>query len=403
MRILLHDYSGHPFQVQLSRELARRGHEVLHVYCSSYRTGTGALCRVEGDPAGFAVEPVDLGEPFDKYSFLRRVRQERRYGLGFREVAARFGPEVVVSANAPLLSQSLIQSWCVREQCRFIFWQQDVYSTAMRNAARSRLGSLGATLGRTFVEMERRMLRRSDAVVCISEDFVPVLRSWGIPPQLVTVVENWAPIEELPLREKDNPWAREHGLADRRVLLYSGTLGIKHNPELLLRLAQDQRDRTDTVVAVVSEGLGADWLRSRSRDLGLSNLMILPFQSFERFSEVLATGDVLLAILEADAGVFSVPSKVLTYHCAARPILAALPRENLAARLIRRNGSGIVVEPTDATAFLAGARSLIGDEALQVRMGERARSYAVRTFDIARIGDTFEEIVCGSGHAGIGA
>ncbi len=30
MRILVHDYSGHPFQAQLSRELARRGHDVVH-------------------------------------------------------------------------------------------------------------------------------------------------------------------------------------------------------------------------------------------------------------------------------------------------------------------------------------------------------------------------------------
>ena len=28
MHLVLHDYSGHPFQVQLSRELARRGHDV---------------------------------------------------------------------------------------------------------------------------------------------------------------------------------------------------------------------------------------------------------------------------------------------------------------------------------------------------------------------------------------
>jgi len=30
MRIGIHDFSGHPFQVQLSRELASRGHEVVH-------------------------------------------------------------------------------------------------------------------------------------------------------------------------------------------------------------------------------------------------------------------------------------------------------------------------------------------------------------------------------------
>jgi hypothetical protein len=36
MRILISDYSGHPFQVQLSRELARRGHGVTHSYSTGF-------------------------------------------------------------------------------------------------------------------------------------------------------------------------------------------------------------------------------------------------------------------------------------------------------------------------------------------------------------------------------
>ncbi len=39
MRILVHDYSGHPFQAQLSRELARRGHDVVHSTCTAYVSG----------------------------------------------------------------------------------------------------------------------------------------------------------------------------------------------------------------------------------------------------------------------------------------------------------------------------------------------------------------------------
>src|ERR1700684_4696664 len=36
LRLVIHDYSGHPGQVHLSRELARRGHHVEHQYCASY-------------------------------------------------------------------------------------------------------------------------------------------------------------------------------------------------------------------------------------------------------------------------------------------------------------------------------------------------------------------------------
>src|SRR2546421_3140678 len=60
LRIVVHDYSGHPFQAQLSRELARRGHEVLHLHCPGYHSGKGALERTAADPPGFEVEPVRL-------------------------------------------------------------------------------------------------------------------------------------------------------------------------------------------------------------------------------------------------------------------------------------------------------------------------------------------------------
>ena len=38
-RIVVHDYSGHPGQAQLSRALAARGYEVTHQHCPAYATG----------------------------------------------------------------------------------------------------------------------------------------------------------------------------------------------------------------------------------------------------------------------------------------------------------------------------------------------------------------------------
>ena len=72
-------------------------------------------------------------------------------------------------------------------------------------------------------------------------------------------IENWAPVDELPARPRENEWARRHGLDGKPVLLYSGTLGLKHDPGLLHRLAEAL---PEVAVVVASEGLGADWLPS---------------------------------------------------------------------------------------------------------------------------------------------
>ena len=69
MRIVVNDYSGHPFQIELSRELARRGHSVLHLYSADFQTPKGDLLRKPEDPDGFAIKGVTLGEPFQKLCF----------------------------------------------------------------------------------------------------------------------------------------------------------------------------------------------------------------------------------------------------------------------------------------------------------------------------------------------
>src|SRR2546430_4379205 len=187
---------------------------------------------------------------------------------------------------------------------------------------------------------------------------VPLLRRWGIEEAGTAVIENWAPLDELPVLSRDNEWAREHALVDRLVFLYSGTLGFKHDPSLLLELARWARGH-EAVVAVVSEGPGSDWLAREGADE--QGLLLLPYQPYERLPEVLAAADVLVALLEPEAGTFSVPSKVLTYLCAGRPLLVSVSADNLAAHVIERSGGGLVVPPREPQALVAAAAELHAD------------------------------------------
>ncbi|MBI3452498.1 MAG: glycosyltransferase family 4 protein [Rhodospirillales bacterium] len=391
MKILVHDYAGHPFQVQLSRHLARRGHEVLHVFSTFFQTPRGSLARQPDDPPGFAVRGLDIGAPFEKYNFFKRVFQERAYGRRLAETIAGFRPDVVLSANTPLDAQAAALKAARVAGAGFVFWIQDLYSVAIYRILRQRLPVIGGPIGRRYMALEKRLVRRSDHVVAITDDFAPILGEWGVAAGRLTVIENWAPLDELPARPRDNAWAAEHGLAGKLVFMYSGTLGLKHNPDLMLQLAHRYQSRPEVRIVVISEGLGADWLRERAQ--GLENFQLLPFQPFARMPEVIASGDILMAVLEPEAGVFSVPSKVLTYFCAGRPLLTAIPAENLAARIIGRIRAGLVAPPGDGPAFLAAADRLVNDAALRAELGKNALDYARKTFDIDAIGTRFEGIL----------
>jgi glycosyltransferase involved in cell wall biosynthesis len=241
--------------------------------------------------------------------------------------------------------------------------------------------------------MEKRSALDSSRVIAISEDFMPVLESWEVPRNHMDMIPNWASLADLPTTPKTNAWSLDHGLADRFVFLYSGTLGLKHDPELLLDLAKAWRTDPEVRVVVISEGLGADWLRKEASLQCLSNILILPYQAPDRYAEVLGSADVLTAVLDEAAGQFSVPSKVLSYHCAARPILAAIPKDNQAARLIEEVGSGIVVAAGDSQAFLDASTQLRTSADERQFRSDRGRAYAVATFDISAIGSRFDQLL----------
>ena len=383
MRILLHDYSGHAFLVQLARRLARDGHQVLHVHFPGFQTPKGALARLPDDPPGFETRGLALPGQFAKYSYFRRLGQELAYGRKLAATIHDWKPEIVFSANATLDPQHAAWRAAKRLGVPFVFWVQDINSVAIARILARKLPLLGRAIGWRYTALEAKLLRGSARAIVITEDFVPILERWGLPRARIDVLENWAPREDLPAQPRDNPWARAHGLAGGLVFLYAGTIGLKHDPGLLMALAERFRDRPDIRIAVVSEGIGADWLRARAAHL--PNLVLLPFQPFEALPQVVASGDVLMAVLEPDAGIYSVPSKVLTYLCAGRPLLAAMPAENLASRILLREEAGLVVPPGDRAAFVGAAGRLAGDPALRARLARNGLAYADRSFDIAAV------------------
>jgi putative colanic acid biosynthesis glycosyltransferase WcaI len=401
MLVLIHDYAGHPFQIQLSRSLARRGHHVVHAYCGSTLTPRGSLSPSAAEEGRLTVESLDLDEQIEKNSLLRRRAQEARYGHLLQRLIDSVGPDVVVSGNTPSEPQRRAARFCSRQGIPFVSWVQDIYGIAARKILEKKLGLAGKMVGNYFIRLDKQAFRLSSAVIVITEDFIPTLRDWGVPAARLHYVPNWAPLDECEMRLKDNAWSRQYGLHDKRVLLYSGTLGMKHNPGLLVQLAQKVQNRADARLVVISEGGASDWLRQEKTRLGLTNLMLLKFQPFEVLPDVLGAADVLLAILERDAGAFSVPSKVLTYLCAGRPLLLSVPIENLAARIVQAQRAGLVVAPEDEEQFVEAALTCLDDPRLRAELGANGRRYAEQHFDIDQITDRFESIfesVRSSGH-----
>ena len=393
-RLVVHDYSGHPGQAQLSRALARRGFDVTHQHCPSYATGKGSLQIEPGDPATLSFEPCSMEGAFAKYAAFTRIRQELSHGRRAARAIAAKEPAVAVISNVPLLAHSVLARRLARRGVPMVFWHQDIYSEAIGSAARRQLPIVGPLIARLAERLERTIARRSAAVVAISPTFLERLATWGVADK-ATVVPNWAPIDELPVCAADNSWRSRLGLCGHPVVLYSGTLGLKHDPSVLALIAERLRtSHPGARVVVISEGKGRDWLEDWKRDRGASadNLVLLDFQPYEDLPAVMGSADVLVAVLEPDASRFSVPSKVLTYLCAGRAIVGVLPADNSVAEILLTQGAGVVVDPARRDEVASEVARLLDDEACRGAMGRAGRRYAERAFSPETAADRFVEV-----------
>src|SRR6185312_7239967 len=120
MRLVLHDYPGHAFPIQLSRALAARGHDVLHLYFADFQSPRGPLAPRADDPPGLTIQALSLDRPFKKYDFVSRALAERAYGRVLVETVRIFRPEVVLGGNSPLDPQAMLQRLCRTQGIDFV-------------------------------------------------------------------------------------------------------------------------------------------------------------------------------------------------------------------------------------------------------------------------------------------
>lgn len=382
MRLVVNDYAGHPFQYQLSGQLASMGYDVDHAYCCTNLTPHADF---DQPGEGLSVHPISVGRTFNKYRPLRRAFDELVYGIKSARLIGR-QTDVVMASNVPLLSLAVLWSWAWVLRVRRVLWLQDFQAGLARKVIGSPRWSWALSL---FSALERWLVRRSDHVVAISPGFEEEIRRLG--QDHCTMIRNWAPLRAPSADSGPNRWADRHDLLDATVFMYTGTLGTKHRPDLLLALAERFRSADDVKVVVVSEGPAAEELKGSAQAAGLKNMVFLPFQEHSDLPDVLASADVLVALLDQDAAALSVPSKVLSYLSAGRPILASIPAANDAANVVAQSGSGLVAFSDEQ--FLQYGAQLRDDVELRARFGAAGAAYAATAFDVESITPRFVAVL----------
>lgn len=243
--------------------------------------------------------------------------------------------------------------------------------------------------------LEMEMYEVSDAIIVLSDGFRRTLTGRGVAAEKVHVVPVWLSSDVISPMDRDTMWRRELLIPkDKFVVLYAGTLGLVSGAEVAVQAAEILRTDGQIQFLFVGEGRIRESLELLARNRRLDNVRFLPFQPRRRLSEVQASADVSLVTLGPGRGRTSVPSKVLGYMAAGRPVIASVDADCDTAELVRRSGAGIVVAPGDAKELARGILELRADRARRRELGAAGRRAFERQFSRDQVLHQFEQVLC---------
>ncbi|MHB8642315.1 MAG: glycosyltransferase family 4 protein [Gaiellaceae bacterium] len=230
-------------------------------------------------------------------------------------------------------------------------WIADLRDSIVAHPHR-RIESLAVrTKERASALVARTVAGQADAIVAVSEAIAAETRALSPAGRVVTIANG---------SDFDDFAGMAYKPDGRFRITHTGSFFGKRDPKPFLRALADS-GLDDVVLRFVGDFRAGDKEFADSLGLG-DRLDLIPYVPRRRSLELQRDSEALLLLIpEADGrgkGVLS--GKVFEYLAAERPILAAVPPDGAAAKLLEEIGAGVVVAPEDVDGLRAALVDLHG-------------------------------------------
>jgi glycosyltransferase involved in cell wall biosynthesis len=241
-----------------------------------------------------------------------------------------------VLTTSPPLSMNLIGASV--KKLTGVPWLADQRDSLVQNADRRFERKTVQAKEKALERVVRLVANNADGIVAVSDAIADEVRGFD-PSGPVRVIPNGCDFDDFA--------GLEYVAGDRFRITHTGSFFGQRNPRAFLSaLASSGLD--DVVARFVGDFRSVDREWVEELDLG-DRLELLDYLPHRRALELQRDSEANLLLLPDAAGRGKVvPSgKIFEYLAAERPILAAVPTDGAAAKLVRETGAGIVVGPED--------------------------------------------------------
>jgi glycosyltransferase involved in cell wall biosynthesis len=196
----------------------------------------------------------------------------------------------------------------------------------------------------------RLVARYADAIVAVSDAIAEEARGFRPSGRVVTIANGC---------DFDDFAGLEYHRGERFRITHTGSFFGKRDPRPFLS-ALASPGLEDVTARFVGDFRRSD--REWAEALGLGErLEFVPYAPRRRALELQRDSEALLLLVPEAGGRGSgvLTGKIFEYLAAERPILAAVPPDGAAARLVREAGAGVVAPPDDVNALRKALLSLV--------------------------------------------
>lgn len=354
----------------LSGALRQLGHEV-HIFAPKYPKATKSEGLVHRFPSlrwsGKLFQPM----PFD-LSFKINGLIER---LGFD----------IIHTHHPFWLGQIALRYAQRLKVPLVFTQHAFYHKYPQEF----LGLPVEPLEKIIVRTRNAYLKKCAAIIAPSRAVKRELLT-AHPPVAVSVIPSGIDLKKFaPDSRRRQIFRRQLGLKSNEVaLLCVARLAFEKNVDFLLTaLAPLLKARAGVKLFLVGDGLARPMLKNAARGLDIKGQVLFPGAvEYENLPDWYRAADV-----------FVYPSLFETQGLALIEAMAAgLPvvaRSSETTREILAQGSGLVVEPNNASAFAQTVTRALDDKALKRQLSQHTRR-AARAYDLKNVARRHATLYC---------
>lgn len=253
---------------------------------------------------------------------------------------------------------------------KFSFIVYDLYPDSLFSQGFVKRNSF---LGRWWMTKNKQIFAKADCVFTLSEDMKKAVAQY-VAEDKIKIVYNWAHNEHMrPIDKKENVFLADLKLQDKFIVLYSGNMGMTHDVDMLVDVADRLKENKTIHFLFIGEGAKKPIVEAKVARYRLENCSVLPYQPLEVLPYSMGAADLAVVTTDAKQSGLSVPSKTYTYLATGAALLCLAEENTELARLTRERRIGRCFVSQDLDGIVGYILQMVSDRRLLQEYKDNSR------------------------------